>query len=371
MRVLVINYEYAPLGGGASQQTKGICEGISEKGYYLDIVTMHYKGLPRITRKNNMTIYRVSAFRKHAGTSDTFEMFFYLVSAYAKCRQLIKKNKYDFVHAHFILPTGVLALLLKKQYGLRYLVSTHGSDVPGYNPDRFKLQHRLYSPIWKSIVKNAEFIASPSEFFKDMILKIYKADNIKVVGNGIYFKEIKQKKKEKIIIYTGRHFRRKGIQYLIRACSNLPKDWKLVITGEGNYTGQLKDLAKKTDANIEFPGWISREELTDLYRKSSILVLPSNEESFGLVIAEAMMHGNAVITTRGTACEEVAKGYGILVDKESAAQIRKALYSLIENPGKLKHYQNLAVKRAKEFSWPYIVNNYLEIYKKMQPLSFS
>ena len=47
------------------------------------------------------------------------------------------KKEYDILHAHFIFPDGILASLVSKYTGIPFVITTHGSDVPGYNPDRY------------------------------------------------------------------------------------------------------------------------------------------------------------------------------------------------------------------------------------------
>ncbi|MDW8146136.1 MAG: glycosyltransferase [Roseiflexaceae bacterium] len=59
---------------------------------------------------------------------------------------LTRRWRYDVVHAHFIVPTGILAAAVRRISGLPLVITAHGSDVPGYNPDRFTRGHRLDCP---------------------------------------------------------------------------------------------------------------------------------------------------------------------------------------------------------------------------------
>ena len=62
--------------------------------------------------------------------------------------EMARKNSYDFIHAHFIFPDGILAYLVSKFTGIPFVITTHGSDVPGYNPDRFILMHIISHQQW-------------------------------------------------------------------------------------------------------------------------------------------------------------------------------------------------------------------------------
>ena len=77
-------------------------------------------------------------------------------SSWRRCRRSpgsSPSTRYDVNHTHFIVPTGLLARLLKSWTGLPFVVTIHGSDVPGYNPDRFGLEHRLLGPLWRWILQ--------------------------------------------------------------------------------------------------------------------------------------------------------------------------------------------------------------------------
>ncbi len=362
MKILMLNYEYPPLGGGASPFTKELSTELSKK-HYVDVVTMYYKGLKKIERKGNLTVYRVPCIRNKKESSTAFEMFTYIISAFLKSLVLMKKNKYDLVHSHFILPTSILAYALKKIFKVKYIISSHGSDVPGYNPDKFKLLHKIVFPIWNLIVKSATYIHTPSNTMKNIILTKKKLANVKVIPYGIYVRKPGIMKKEKIVLYAGRLFERKGVQYLLKAATNLAKDWKIIIAGDGYYKNELMKLAKNLKLNVEFTGWLSKNELHKLYKKSSIFVLPSSEESFGIVLAEGMMYSNAIITSKETACQEVVGNSGILVKKKSINELEKALLSLTSNKKLLKKYQKKARKKIFTYSWNKVINKYLSLYK--------
>jgi glycosyltransferase involved in cell wall biosynthesis len=160
-KVLVLNYEFPPLGGGASPVSYEIAERLSKTGDFdIDVVTMGYKGLPEYEEINkNFRIHRVKCLRSKKEICHPWEQLTYLFFGYLKCCQLLKKSKFDICHCHFIIPTGVLAQKLKKKFGLEYVITAHGSDVQGFNTDRFKLlhkfpaQHYLISKISKAIIK--------------------------------------------------------------------------------------------------------------------------------------------------------------------------------------------------------------------------
>jgi len=362
MNILMLNYEYPPLGGGASPVTKSLSEELVKLGHSVDVVTMGFKGLKQKEEINGVNIYRAPSIRKEQGVCQTHEMFSYCLSAYRFLPKLLKENKYDINHTHFIIPTGVVSYLKRRK--IPYIITSHGSDVPNYNPDRFGLQHKLLKPLWNKIVKNAMCITTPTEYLKNLILDSCHYDKIKVIPNGIHPENFIPKKKDKKILVVSRLFERKGVQYVIDAMKDI-KDYELVICGDGPYKEQLEQqISKLNNNNIHLLGYVSEERLKYEYETSSIFVLPSSAESFGLVLLEAMTSGCAIITTNTTGCPEVVGDSALLVRPKSLEDIRNALIKLINDEELRSELGVKARKRVEEeFTWEKIAKQYVGVYK--------
>src|SRR5258708_6344669 len=156
-KILLLNYEFPPLGGGASPVSSELASYlVRHYDYEIDVVTMGYQNLPKQeTIIPGLTVYRVPCLRAKKETCQPYEQLSYLFFGYVKCLQLLKIKKYHLCHVHFLIPTGILAWILKKQFQLSYIVTCHGSDIPGFNPDRFTFLHRFTRPFLSHIVKNA------------------------------------------------------------------------------------------------------------------------------------------------------------------------------------------------------------------------
>lgn len=358
----MLNYEYPPLGGGASPVTRSLAEELVKLGHGVDVVTMGFKGLKQKEEVNGVTIYRVPSIRKEQGVCQTHEMLSYCISASRLLPELLKENKYDINHTHFIIPTGIVSYLNKRK--IPYIVTCHGSDVPNYNPDRFGLQHKLLKPFWTKIVKDAKCITSPTEYLKNLILEGYHHDDIKVIPNGIDLEDLDPKKKEKKILVVSRLFERKGIQYVIDAVKDI-KEYELVICGDGPYRKQLEEQISKLDvSNIHLLGYVSDERLKYEYETSSIFVLPSSAENFPVVLLEAMASGCAIVTTSTTGCPEVVGDAALFVRPKSSEDIRNAMVKLIEDDELRSKLGFKARKRVEEnFTWKKIAQDYVKAYE--------
>ena len=368
MRILMLNYEYPPLGGGASPVTKSLSEELVKLGHSVDVVTMGFKGLKQREEINGVTVYRVPCIRKEQSVCQTHEMLSYCYSAYRFLPKLLQENKYDINHTHFIIPTGFVSYLKRKK--LPYIITSHGSDVPNYNPDRFGLQHKLLNPFWKKIATNAECITSPTVYLKNLILENFDGkdyDNkIEVIPNGIDPEYFSPKKKEDKILVVTRLCERKGVQYVIDAMKDI-KNYELVICGDGPYKEQLKQqISKLNVSNIHLLGYVSYEKLKNEYETSSIFVLPSSAENFPVVLLEAMASGCAIITTNVTGCPEVVGDTALLVRPKESKEIKDAIIKLMDDDELRTNMGDKARKRVVEnFTWKQVAQSYVKMYEKI------
>ena len=142
MRLLVLNYEYPPLGGGSSPVTAALCKQLVQLGVEIDLVTMAFGDLPTTEVSEGIHIHRVKGIRTARHICYTHELASYIVAGAYKAASLANSTAYDLIHAHFVVPGGLTAYWLHRRTGLPYVITAHGSDVPGYNPDRFRRLHR-------------------------------------------------------------------------------------------------------------------------------------------------------------------------------------------------------------------------------------
>jgi glycosyltransferase involved in cell wall biosynthesis len=361
----MLNYEFPPLGGGASPVSCEISKGYVSLGHKVDIITMGFKGLPSFEQKDGINIYRVRSLRSKKEICHPWEQLTYVISAIFFLKKHLKSNSYDICHCHFLVPTGIVALWVKKRYGLNYIVTAHGSDVPGHNPDRFKLLHKFTKPILKKIGGKAKAITTPSNFLKNLITKNIGPDleaRITVLPNGAENFYLSGIKKENIIFSSGRMHKGKGFQFLIQAFNRASlKNWKLYLLGDGPYRNQLVKLAEKNE-KIIFTGWISNKskKYRSIANKAKIFCLLSQAESQGIVYLEAMSTGCAIIASDIPACREtVGPDIGYLVNRENIEEITKKIKLLIKDEERLNKFMKKSRKRYEDnYTWDKIIKKY-------------
>jgi len=368
LRILIINYEFPPLGGGGASVTQELAAGLVSKGLDVDVVTMGYKGLPDYEVIDGINVYRVKCIRKHLEICRTHEMLSYVISCIFFLRGFLKKEEYDICHCHFIIPSGIIAAWLKRKYGIKYIITAHGSDVPGYNPDRFTLQHKFTGPLIKRICDNAETITTPSGYLSNLLKKNIRDYNVKVIPNGSRDYKIEGIKKENIIMTSGRLLPRKGYHLLINSFRRMNADgWELYIVGDGPERATLERIAGD-DNKIIFTGWLdnTEREYCEIMNRAKIFSLLSTVESQGIVFIEAMSCGCAIISTNYTACvETVTEDVGYRVNTDEEENVTDALVRLISKDAHIQELSKNARKRYQDnYRYEMIVEKYISLFRE-------
>ncbi len=359
MRILCQNYEFPPLGGGGAVISQHLAEELCDRGHEVDVVTSGMSGLPHFERSGLLSVRRVNVLRTRRYMANSAELASYVYPAYRASLAAHRDMPFDVNHTHFALPSGVASLALKRKTGLPYVLTLHGSDVPGYNPDRFRLAHLLARPIWKQVVKDAAAIVSPSYHLKELFQRHIDLP-VRVIPNGFAPRMVNEEQhtKRNRILVVSRMFHRKGVQYLLRALQGWDCKWEIFVVGDGPYLEKLRAEARRLLVDVTFTGYVQGQELLDLYASAKVFVFPSLQENFPTVLMEAMDAGCAIITTKARGCAEVVADAGVSVTPGSAEDIRAELQRLISNPLEIERLAVKSRRRIKELSWKRIAQDY-------------
>lgn len=364
LRILVLNYEFPPLGGGASPVSYEISKGYAKLGHKVDVVTMHYKGLPFFESKDGMNIYRIPCWRSKKEICHPWEQLTYIWSAKNFLKKHLKTNTYDICHTHFIIPTGIVSLWLKKNYGIPYIITSHGSDVPRYNPDRFQLMHKFTKPLLRRILNNSNGAFAGSQYLANLGNKIGSRIQYRVIREGFDSRKFVPKRKKKLILSTGRLLERKGFQYLIKAVSEKDMGYEVHIAGDGPMMKELKQLAAESKTKIVFHGWLSNKSKKYKYllESSAIYVLVSERENSSVSLLEAMSAGCAIITTNISGCPETIGDGGVITEAKNYKSLGKKIKQLIINNQRRTKLSFRARMRVKNcYKWKENIKRYLEV----------
>lgn len=372
MRILIINSEYPPIGGGAGNASANLARCLASLGHEITVVTAHFHGQPKLEVHEGVTIHRIPAFRRRQDRSTAFEQLTFIIAASLHTFGLIRKTKPTATLAFFGVPSGAVAWFLKVIYKIPYIVSLRGGDVPGFRPYDFKTFHKLIGPFLRVIWHQADSVIANSRGLRDLALAFDSSIEIPIIPNGVdgtrYTSESREWSPPKILS-AGRIVHQKGLDLGLRALAGLQDlDWHWDIAGDGPQMKALKSLARELGIaeRVTFLGWQSREELEKDYHRANLFLFPSRHEGMPNAVLEAMSSGLPVVATRIAGSEELVLDgeTGSLVPSENANELGDALRKTLMN-STLREKMGAASRLRVEqnYTWQKVAEqygNYLE-----------
>ena len=367
MRILMLCYEFPPLGGGGGRVVAGLSRELVRKGLSVDVVTMGFGALPATETLDGVRLHRLPCVRWREHYCTVPEAGSFLLSSWHRLPRLLESNGYDITHAHFVLPDGWNAWRLRRSTGLPYVITAHGSDVPGYNPDRLRLAHRVLRPVWRRVAQSAGTIVSPSRYLESLIQASSNGIASEVIPHGFELPAFQPPDQRQGILVVSRLLPRKGVRYLFEALSEETLDHEIHVVGDGPELPALRQEAVERGLPVKFHGWLENPspQLTALFESCALFVLPSESENFPVSLLEAMSARLAVVTTAGSGCSEVVGETGILVEPGNPGQLHDAVLALLGDPDRCRLLGHEARQRVREeFSWDVVADRYVEVYER-------
>lgn len=385
MKILMLNYEYPPVGGGAGNATYYFLREASKSNdVEIDLITSSPDSELHIDQPySNITIHRLPIGKNEGNLNfgSNRDLINYSKAAILYALKLHKKRNFDLTHAFFSVPCGFLALILKFLKGIPYIVSLRGADVPGYKKRYEKLDKYIFSWLNQYFIwKFSKKVIANSSALRELALKTSPKQNIKIIPNGIdidFYQPNFDKSFDIIKINTGwtRLESRKAIDLLIKAFAQLKKDFvniQLEIPGTGKELDNLKDLARELDIadsvvfyEIASNDDESRKKVAKILANSHILCLPSRNEGMSNAVLEGLACGLPVILTDvgGTAelLVEGVNGYKINIDDKDDIYIK--LKKIIKDKENILTLGRASYSKAQNMSWENVFEQYLNEYQ--------
>jgi len=342
------------------------------RGTEICVVAPHEKGLPYFEKIDGIKIYRFRyapvKFESLAYTGEMHELvaqsllnkfiFLAYIASFLKNALLSAvKERANIIHAHWWVPSGMIALGVSKLSGKPYIVTSHGSDV-------FILRKFAFlKPLARIVFENANAITVVSNSIKSILIEDFGVSPHKIsvfpmpFDLSTFYPTPVPKIEKMIILSIGRLIELKGYNYLIEAMGILKKKGmkiKLTIIGEGTEEKSLKEKIQSLglNENIEILPFKPKADLNYFYNLCDVFVLSSVKEGLGVVLLEAMSCGKPVIGTDSGGIPDIIKDgeTGLLVPEKDPEALAGAIERLLKD----KELAN----RLAENGYKYVLENF-------------
>ena len=243
------------------------------------------------------------------------------------------------------------------------------------NPDRLSGRGRSFFPrAWEAVGERARLIVCPSRSVVDDCRRHgIDGDRLRVVPWGVrrpICSDVDAARvteglglPERFVLWVGTLEPRKNLPRLVDAM-NLLGETPLVVVGPPGWNVDGADVLGPLGERAHQVGVVDEVQLSGLYRAAAAFAYPSLAEGFGLPVLEAMAHGTPVVTSAGTATEEVAGGAAILVDPSRPEDIAAGLSAALEAGAANAERVEMGLKRAAELSWASTAEGYAAVFRE-------
>ena len=299
------------------------------------------------------------------------------LSAVSATMQAVRSFKPDVLNVHYVMPTGLAGFYAQKILKIPTVITYNGRDVSGPGvPKLWKYWHRL-------IGLNCSEMTFVSKYCHNVIYGSENKDG-NVIYNGVEdpknvtndqivaLKSKLQINKDEIVLFGLQRLDSlkrvdiliKSMQIILRQKSKV----RLIIGGKGEDMPRLMKLAEKLKISkyIVFAGFIPDKEIPAYYAISDLFVFHSTYETFGMVLAEAMNYGKAIVSVSNTAISEVVDNgkTGLLVPTLDYKAFANAVLKLLNNEERRNEIGRIGYEKVQEFfKWNAIASQYETVLK--------
>lgn len=375
LRLLFLNYEYPPIGGGGGTTTHFLAENISAQGHHVYVLTGgipgHY-GKERLS--DNLSVERIATTRSRPDASTVPQMGLYVAHASLLLPARIRDFKPDVIHVFFSFPTGAVMGWARYFYPQPYVISLLGGDVPGADPAVDTL-HKVLMPFTRALWKGAGAVVPNSQRLGELAANVVDM-RYPVIPNGVDLRIFHPRRSERAAqqlryLFVGRLVEQKGLDILLNALAQVKNqlpEWRLTVIGDGPKGPEYRRLAESAGIEelIQWKGWVDFSELPAIYREHDIFILPSRYEGMPSVVIQAMACGCAVLATQVYGIDELVNqginGYHVPLNSPGAFE--EGLVQISNHPN-LADMQQAAVEQAAHFGWDRIAQEYVDLYRQI------
>ena len=372
MRILTLCYEYPPLGGGGGRVAQSVAEQLASRGHQVRVQTAALGWSSVRETIHGVEICRTFSGRRVPDTCTVPEMGAYLATSFLPTLHHIRQWKPDVIHAHFAMPTGVLACAAHLITRVPYVLTAHLGDVPGGVPDQTDALFQIVGPVAHQIWRHAARATAVSSFVQELAQDAYARPVVRIL-NGVDLRDaassITSDRREPRFIFLGRFNPQKNPVYLISLLSRMTDlPWKLFMIGDGPLMPEVRtEIARHhLEDRVTCTGWIDSAKVNALLRESDVLCMPSLSEGMPVAGVEALKHGLAIAGSDIPGLRDVIENgaNGWLLPLSNEPLFCEKLRSLCTEPARLRSMREASLRKARNFDLSVIVSQYEKVLQE-------
>jgi glycosyltransferase involved in cell wall biosynthesis len=305
---LFCNYEYPPLGGGGGVVMAALARQLARR-HEVTVLTSRAGELPAESIDAGARIVRVPVFfRRNLAVANFPSMFAYLPTGFARGLQLGRKNRFDVINTHFVVPTGPLGHALARGYGIPNVLSVHGGDL--FDPSKRSSPH-LHPPLRAAVrwlLRRADAVVGQSNDTARHVRELYNVNrDVGLIPLGIERPNAVAHASRAqfgvpdnafVLVTVGRLVARKATCRLVHTIAGTGlDDVHLLVVGDGPDRDAIGRQAHELGiaSRVHLLGMVSDAEKYAALSISDAFATTSQHEGFGLVFLEAMAFGLPIV----------------------------------------------------------------------------
>ena len=358
MRILLAPATYYPKVGGVEEVTRQLARQLRARGHRVEILTNRWRGAGPSDVVDGVEVRRVAFPLPGARRRFALQA--------PRAAAALLASRAEVIHLVAAGPIAAYVAALRPLLRARVVLTSQGEV--GIAQDR--IFHRSRALRWaiQRLLADADAVTGCSQFVLDELRSEFGlAAPATVVPNGVDPAELvaEPAHEGRYVLAAGRLVVQKGFDVLLRAFAraDLPSH-RLLVAGEGRECERLLRLTSELglDGRVEWLGSADRRRLASLLAGAEVVVMPSRQEPFGIVLLEAMAAGKPAIASRVGGVPEFAEGAAELVPPEDPEALAAALTRLVSDDELRASLVAAARERAASYTWDRIATRYEEIY---------
>jgi glycosyltransferase involved in cell wall biosynthesis len=376
VRILTLCYEYPPIGGGGGRVAQTVSEELARRGHEVRVQTAAL-GLRSVDEKiGAVEVHRTASGRRAPDNCEVHEMGLFLATSFLPTLDQCYAWKPDVIHAHFAVPTGLLAWAVHRLTGVPYVLTAHLGDVPGGVPEQTDRLFRIVGPAARQIWREAAGATAVSGFVQGLAQTAY-ARPVERILNGIDLTgrpavDSLQIGSPPHLLFLGRFNPQKNAPLLIDALAQLAsREWRLTMIGDGPDMPAVKaKIAQhRLHDRVSLLGWRNADEVHALVATADLLCLPSSSEGMPVAAIESLKYGLAIVASDIPGVRDVVQAgeNGLTAPAGDAAAFAGALGQALADPERLLALRRASWQKAASFSLPEIISAYERVLRSTGP----